>query len=185
MKGAEAATQGADVRVVDVSVDVVPGDVAVKSSSNDVCKTADEMEIGRFIENEPILRGEPFSGENSLHDPRHARVAGGGESLLAGGGFEMKHAHLNHSVDSLGPSGLFFRPSIGVWCLEKNPFVVGTPGFPDGLRPWERRPVTAGMNIIILIPGSVTPVFCRFILRIQMFSPPLHREGSHDRTDES
>lgn len=103
-----------------MSVDVVPGDVTVKPSSNDVGKAAYQVDIRCLVENEAFFGRESFAGKHSIDDLHHSRIARSRECRGAGRWFEMEHAHWSHSVDPPGLTDLFLSLPTGCSEFSKN-----------------------------------------------------------------
>ena len=96
LERAEAATQSAHVRVVDVAIDVVVGEVAVQPAPHEVRQSADRMQIGCLEEDPAVLAGEPTSGEHLLGDRQEPRIAGSAAERGGQGQFGrvLKGGHL-------------------------------------------------------------------------------------------
>jgi hypothetical protein len=68
VKRAELAELVADIRVVDVLVTDVPGNVAAHPFSNDVGEIPDRIEIGRGVKRQPVFERKTLAGFHFLAD---------------------------------------------------------------------------------------------------------------------
>lgn len=86
---AEGAAQGAHVRVVHVSVDVVVGGPAVHPSPHQVRQAAHPVDVGGLVEDEPVLQRKP----PTVHHLGRDRLEGGvvEADRWDGGGFGGSH----------------------------------------------------------------------------------------------
>src|SRR5258708_10283462 len=67
-EGAQLAMCDADVRRIDVAVDVVIGDVPVALLADVVCEPADGQQIRRAIQHDAVVHRQPLTIENLIGD---------------------------------------------------------------------------------------------------------------------
>ena len=67
-EGAEFAMRDADVRGIDVAIDVVIGDVAVALFADVIGEPADREKIGSFVESDAVVKGEALAGKDLVGD---------------------------------------------------------------------------------------------------------------------
>src|SRR6185437_3496260 len=72
---AQAAVSAADVRRIDVPVDVVVAEVAVALLANMIREPSNGQQIARFIERQAILSRKPLASEHFLRDSRQFWIA--------------------------------------------------------------------------------------------------------------
>ena len=78
MERAELATEGTDVRVIQMPIDVVEDRVAMQASAHHVGQAADFMDVRGSKEHCAIRRGEPFAHLHFACDVHECRVAAAG-----------------------------------------------------------------------------------------------------------
>jgi hypothetical protein len=98
VEGAEGTAEGADVRVVDVPVDVEPGDIPVHPTPDQVRQCAHGMDVVRLVEKKSILARKPGSLQDTPDDSRQTLVGGVGDPIGSHGRFSVKHGHLGWTV---------------------------------------------------------------------------------------
>ena len=98
VKGTEGAAEGTDVRVVDVAVDVEPGDVPVHSPSDEVGQCAHRVDVFGLVEKKSVLAGEPGPFQDPVDDACQTLVGGGGDPVGSHCRFSVKHGHLGLTV---------------------------------------------------------------------------------------
>src|SRR6185312_200465 len=74
-KSAKLAMRAADIRGIDVPVDVVVADVAVTLLANMIREPSNGQQIARFIERQAILSRKPLASEHFLRDSRQFWIA--------------------------------------------------------------------------------------------------------------
>ena len=85
IEGAELAAEGADVRVVEMAIDVVVRDVAVQTTAHEISERADGPDVGRLVQQHTILACEAHTTFNLVHD--------GSETLIKPGGTLARSVH--------------------------------------------------------------------------------------------
>src|SRR5207247_305380 len=68
IKTAKLTVGDADIRVVEMSVDVVIGRQPVLFATDVVGKLADRIEIGRAVQSDALVKGKPLTGVDSVRN---------------------------------------------------------------------------------------------------------------------
>jgi len=76
-KGAELAMGHANVRRIDVAVDVVIGHVAVPLFAHIIRKPADCQQVGRLVKRKAVVKGQALAPQHLVGDGLQARVVDG------------------------------------------------------------------------------------------------------------